>query len=46
MADRLYARGADEAQVGLLLGISERSAVRDMFPRRLPSLDQLTDDLV
>lgn len=46
VADRLYARGADEAQVGLLLGISERSAVRDMFPRRLPSLDQLTDDLV
>jgi integrase len=46
VADRLYARGADEMQVGLLLGISERAAVREMFPRRLPSLDQLTDDLV
>jgi integrase len=46
VADRLYARGADEAQVGLLLGISERNAVREMFPRRLLSLNQLTDDLV
>lgn len=46
VADRLYARGADEMQVGLLLGISERAAVREMFPRRLPTLDQLTDDLV
>lgn len=46
VADRLYQRGADEDQVGLLLGISERSAVREMFPRRLPRLDQLTDDLV
>lgn len=46
VADRLYARGADEAQVGLLLGISERAAVREMFPRRLPTLDQLTEDLV
>jgi len=46
VADRLYARGADEGQVGLLLGISERAAVREMFPRRLPTLDQLTEDLV
>ena len=46
VADRLYERGADEAQVGLLLGISERAAVREMFPRRLPTLDQLTEDLV
>jgi integrase len=46
VADRLYARGADETQVGLLLGISERAAVREMFPRRLPTLDQLTEDLV
>ena len=46
VADRLYARGADEMQVGLLLGISERAAVREMFPRRLPTLYQLTDDLV
>jgi hypothetical protein len=33
-------------QVGVLLGISERGAVREMFPRRLPSLDELTDELV
>lgn len=46
VADRLYARGADEMQVGLLLGISERSAVRELFPRRMPSLEQLTSDLV
>ena len=46
VADRLYARGADESQVGLLLGIAERSAVREQFPRRLPSLDDLTRDLV
>jgi len=46
LADRLYARGADEAQVGLLLGIAERSAVRAQFPRRLPTLDDLTRDLV
>lgn len=46
VADRLYARGADEMQVGVLLGISERAAVREMFPRRLRTLDQLTDDLV
>lgn len=46
VADRLYARGADEMQGGLLLGISERAAVREMFPRRLPTLDQLTDNLV
>jgi integrase len=46
VADRLYARGADEMQVGLLLGIAERGAVREMFPRRLPSLDELTHDLV
>lgn len=46
VADRLYTRGADESQVGLLLGIAERSAVREQFPRRLPSLDALTNDLV
>lgn len=29
----LYERGADEEQVGLVLGISDRSAVRGSFPR-------------
>lgn len=46
VAERLYARGADESQVGLLLGISELSAVRRQFPRRRLSLDELTRDLV
>ena len=46
VADRLYVRGADEAQVGLLLGIAERSAVRDQFPRRRPTLDELVLNLV
>jgi integrase len=46
VADWLYARGADETQVGLLLGIADRSAVREQFPRRPPSLEALTDDLV
>jgi integrase len=46
VADRLYRRGADEMQVGLLLGITERSAVREQFPRPQPSLDELTDDLI
>jgi integrase len=43
---RLYARGADEEQVGLVLGISERSAVREQFPRARPSLASLLRDLV
>lgn len=46
VADRLYRRGADEMQVGLLLGITDRSAVREQFPRPQPSLDELTDDLI
>lgn len=46
VAHRLYARGADESQVGLLLGIADRSAVREQFPRRLPALDTLASDLV
>lgn len=46
VAERLYARGADESQIGLLLGIAERSAVREQFPRHPPTLDALTDNLV
>ncbi|MDF3831965.1 site-specific integrase [Cupriavidus basilensis] len=46
VAARLYARGADEGQVGLLLGIGERSAVREMFPRPQPGLDELVVDLI
>lgn len=46
VATRLYERGADEEQVGLILGISERSAVREMFPRERPTLAVLMQDLV
>lgn len=46
VADRLYARDADDAQVGLLLGIADRSAVRQQFPRRMRTLEELTTDLV
>jgi len=43
---RLYERGADEDQVGLLLGISERSAVRELLPKTRPSVAQLLEELV
>lgn len=43
---RLYDRGADEEQVGLVLGISEKSAVREQFPRARPSLTSLVQELV
>lgn len=46
VAARLYARGADEGQIGLLFGIGELRGVREQFPRRLPSLDELVRDLV
>lgn len=36
VVSRLYERGADEAQVGLLLGLSERSAVRALLRRGVP----------
>lgn len=43
---RLYDRGADEDQVGMVLGISERSAVREQFPRTRPSMTSLVQELV
>ncbi len=46
VADRLYTRGADEAQVGLLLGIAERSAAREPFSRRQQTMEELTRELV
>ena len=46
VAARLYARGADEEQVGILLGISDRSSVRGLFPRPRPMLAQLVEDLI
>ena len=43
---RLYERGADEEQVGLVLGIGDRSAVRGLFPRARPTMARLVDDLI
>ncbi|MDX9742004.1 MAG: site-specific integrase [Gammaproteobacteria bacterium] len=43
---RMYERGADEDQVGLVLGIGERSAVRELLPRPRPTLAEILDDLV
>ena len=43
---RLYERGADEEQIGLVLGISERSAVRELFPRARPTMAQLVNELI
>jgi integrase len=46
LAARLYERGGDEEQVGLLLGISARSAVRELFPRPRPSVPELMREVV
>lgn len=46
VASRLYERGADEDQVGLLLGISERSAVRALLPRPKPTIAALVNELI
>lgn len=46
VAARLYERGADEEQVGILLGISDRSSVRELFPRPRPMLAQLVEELI
>lgn len=45
VAARLFERGADEDQVGLLLGIGQRSAVRELMPRRRPTISELVDEL-
>ena len=46
LAAKLYERGADEEQVGLVLGVTDRRALRKMFPRRRPSIDELVDELI
>jgi len=43
---RMYERGADEDQAGMILGISERSAVREMLQRPKLTLAELLDELV
>lgn len=46
LATRLYERGADEGQVGLLLGISGLGAVREQFPRPRPAVSELVRELI
>ena len=43
---QMYERGADEDQVGAILGIGERSAVRELLPRPKPTLAELLDELI
>lgn len=43
VAFRLDARGADEEQIGLILGITERQAVRELLPRRPDMVELMTD---
>ena len=45
LMSRMYERGADEDQVGLILGIADRSAVHGQLARPRPSLSQLLDEL-
>lgn len=46
LMSRMYERGADEEQVGVILGIAERSAVRELLPRPKPSFAELLDELI
>ena len=46
LMSRMYERGADEDQVGEVLGIADRSAVREQLPRPKPTLAVLLDELV
>lgn len=46
VAGLLYGQGADESQVGLLLGIRDNSAVRALLIRPRPSLIELTQCLL
>lgn len=45
LMSRMYERGADEDQVGLVMGIADRSAVRGQLPRPRPQLSQVLDEL-
>jgi hypothetical protein len=46
LMSRMYARGADEDQVGVILGIADRSAVREQLPRPKPMLAELLDEVI
>lgn len=41
LMSRMYERGADEQQVGRVLGIADLSALRERFPRRPPDLSSV-----
>ena len=43
LMSRMYERGADEDQVGLVLGIADRSAVREQLPRPRPELAKVLE---
>lgn len=44
LMSRMYDRGADEDQEGLVLGIADRSAVREQLPRPRPSLVEAVEE--
>ena len=46
VALRLYQRGAAEEQIGVVLGISDKKAVRQLLPRRERPLQAVVRDLV
>ncbi|UCV17806.1 site-specific integrase [Ferribacterium limneticum] len=46
LISRMYERGADEDQIGIILGIGERSAVRELLPRPRPALVEILNELV
>lgn len=46
LMSRMYDRGADEDQVGLVLGIADRSAVREQLPRPRPTLVDVVEELI
>ena len=45
LMSRMYERGAEEDQVGLVLGIADRSAVREQLPRPRAELARVLDEL-
>lgn len=45
LMSRMYERGADEDQVGLVLGIADRSAVREQLPRPRQELAKVLEEL-
>ena len=45
-SDQHMVRGRTTAQVGLVLGISDRGALRELFPRARPEIATLVAELV